>query len=394
MIGDINASGALEFLAQLRRDKKSAQTYNHYLTSVKQFTRWLVRDRRTLVDPLANLAKLNVCVDRHHDRRALVPEEFALLVKAAESDRAIETISGPDRAMLYILAAWTGFRKGELGSLTQRSFCLDDDPPTATMAAGFSKHRRQDTQILHPEVVTRLKAWLVTKPRLGHGRPACSRYRSGPGGIERKTEKMMRLDLETARKAWIEEAETPEEQKARTESDFLKYQDSNGLFADFHANRHLFITNLERAGLSPKMAQTLARHSDVRLTLDIYTHVGLHDQTAAIASLPPPPGGVDEPETEAAELRATGTEGRDWRAAKGALCGALRCPNWCPTPRTEDATARTGLHGNPRRAQRKRRPEDRRKVKWTRRYRTKQQQGCIALHAPWGRNYENIPDKI
>ncbi len=37
------------------------------------------------------------------------------------------------------------------------------------------------------------------------------------------------------------------------------------------------------------MAQTLARHSDVRLTLGIYTHIGLHDQRAAIESLPAPP---------------------------------------------------------------------------------------------------------
>ena len=51
----------------------------------------------------------------------------------------------------------------------------------------------------------------------------------------------------------------------------------------------MFITNLERAGIRPKMAQTLARHSDIRLTLGLYTHVELHDQTAAIESLPAPP---------------------------------------------------------------------------------------------------------
>ena len=132
-----------------------------------------------------------------------------------------------------------------------------------------------------------------------------------PGGKERKTHKMMRLDLENvARAAWIEGAKTLEEQQAREGSDFLEYQDDAGLFADFHSNRHLFITSLERAGLSPKMAQTLARHSDVRLTLGVYTHVGLHDQTAAIASLPPPPTSGNEAATAVAELRATGTDGR------------------------------------------------------------------------------------
>ena len=51
----------------------------------------------------------------------------------------------------------------------------------------------------------------------------------------------------------------------------------------------MFITNLERAGIRPRMAQTLARHSDIRLTLGLYTHVEMHDQTAAIQSLPKPP---------------------------------------------------------------------------------------------------------
>ena len=52
--------------------------------------------------------------------------------------------------MLYTLAAWTGFRKSELGSLTVRSLSLDTQPPTATVAAAFSKRRRDDKQVLHP----------------------------------------------------------------------------------------------------------------------------------------------------------------------------------------------------------------------------------------------------
>ena len=66
------------------------------------------------------------------------------------------------------------------------------------------------------------------------------------------------------------------------------YQDSAGKFADFHSNRHTFITNLEHAGVSPRTAQTLARHCDIRLTMGVYTHIGLHDQRTAIELLPPP----------------------------------------------------------------------------------------------------------
>jgi site-specific recombinase XerD len=65
----IMASGVMEFLGQLRANGLSAQTYNNYLVAIKQFTRWLVRDRRTPVDPLLPLSRVNVRTDRRHDRR-------------------------------------------------------------------------------------------------------------------------------------------------------------------------------------------------------------------------------------------------------------------------------------------------------------------------------------
>jgi hypothetical protein len=43
-------------------------------------------------------------------------------------------------------------------------------------------------------------------------------------------------------------------------------------YADFHALRHSFVTALAAAGVGPKELQTLARHSDPRLTLGVYTH--------------------------------------------------------------------------------------------------------------------------
>ena len=89
--------------------------------------------------------------------------------------------------------------------------------------------------------------------------------------------------------------------KAQREAlDFLAYENHDGLFADFHSCRHLFITSLERAGISPKMAQTLAPHSDIRLTMNFYTHTELAEQTAAIGALPGPPAG---------KLRVVGASG-------------------------------------------------------------------------------------
>jgi integrase/recombinase XerD len=262
-----------------------------YLKAAKQFTRWLVRDRRTPTDPLVHLSRLNVRTDRRHDRRALSDEEFKRLVEAARRGKRVEGVSGPDRAMLYVLAAWTGFRKGELGSLTLRSLSLDADPPTAMVAACYSKHRREDTQVLHPELVRQLRQWMGTKGDLTPDTPLFAISGRVPGGIERKAYKMIERDLMAARDKWLEEAKTFKEHTQRLRTDFLCYCDHGGPFADFHSMRHLFITSLERAGVSPKMAQTLARHSDIRLTLGLYTHIDLPDCSAAIESLPAPPGG-------------------------------------------------------------------------------------------------------
>ncbi len=289
-IGDIAAADVLEFLGQLRRNGLSVQTSNHYLKSAKQFTRWLVRDHRTPSDPLVHLSRMNVRTDRRHDRRALSEAEFERLVNAARAGKRVEGISGPDRAMLYVLAAWTGFRKGELGSLTLRSLRLDDEPATATVAACYSKHRREDTQVLHPELVRQLREWLATKSNLSLEQPLFPISGRVPGGIDRKTHKMVETDIMAARDKWLDEAKKdPAEFKERLKSDFLFYCNHGGLFADFHSMRHLFITSLERAGIKPKMAQTLARHSDIRLTLGVYTHVELPDCRAAIELLPAPP---------------------------------------------------------------------------------------------------------
>src|SRR5262249_18442171 len=75
---------------------------------------------------------------------------------------------------------------------------------------------------------------------------------------------------------------------------------------DFHSLRHQYVSNLAAAGIHPKIAQTLARHSTITLTLDRYTHVGLYDLSASVNSLPAI--GVEVLGAEINDLKATGTE--------------------------------------------------------------------------------------
>ena len=316
---------ALEKWRAARKTKRggiSIQTRNHYGKAIKEFSRWLARTNKTAQDPLAHLSFVNPSTDRRHDRRALTDAEFAGLVQAAMSGPTIEAITGEDRAMLYILAAWTGYRRKELASLSRRSFDLDGAEPSVTILACYSKNKRTDTTPLHPTVVDRLRRWLETKPELdpdGQVFPLRT-----PGGNWRKTALMMRGDLSRAG---------------------LPYQDEDGLFADFHANRHTFISNLGRAGVPLATAQKLARHSDPKLTANVYTHLGLSDKAQAIGTLSPCPASQSSGGTEK-RLAATGTEDETPRTANGGK--TLR------TPCAEGPRGGTGRHGGAH--QEKRRP--------------------------------------
>lgn len=309
-IRDISASQVEDFLRQLRQGGMAVQTSNHYLRVIKTFSRWLKRDRRAADDPLFHLSMLNTSVDRRHDRRPLSDDEFAKLIHAAETGPVVETIPGPDRAMMYVLAAWTGYRRRELSSLTLRSFNLDGPTPSVRVTAAYTKNKRTDEIPLHAEVVKRLRAWVATWDEIDPDAPLFDLTTNG--GCWRKTSLMMKRDLEAARAAWIEEAEKAgdaREVQRRESSELLTYENEDGLFADFHSNRHTFITNLGRAGVPLSTAQKLARHSDPKLTANVYTHLGVADKAAAIESLPTPP--TAEPKTEPDTLSATGTDDVD-----------------------------------------------------------------------------------
>ena len=82
----------------------------------------------------------------------------------------------------------------------------------------------------------------------------------------------------------------------------IAYRDDTGRVADFHALRHTFITNLAAGGVHPKIAQLLARHSTIMLTMDRYTHQYAGDVVEALAVLP------DLSRPSANQVAKTGTD--------------------------------------------------------------------------------------
>lgn len=254
-IRDLTPSAVQGAIALLITDKKrSPRTCNAYLTAIKGFTRWLWQDGRTTSDELAHLTKYNEATDQRRVRRALDARDLIKLFQAAESGPDVLGMNGPDRSMLYRVAAGTGFRASELGSLIPESFRLDVDPPVVEVLAASTKNGKAAPQIIPAELADVLRGWVAEKPP---GHPVFA--------LPDKTAKMLRADLTSAD---------------------IAYRDAEKRVVDFHALRHTFITLLVSSGASVKVAQVLARHSTPTLTIGRYAHADTADRQSALAAFP------------------------------------------------------------------------------------------------------------
>jgi integrase len=144
----------------------------------------------------------------------------------------------------------TGYRLGELCSLTPESFHLDDDPPTIFCEGEFTKNGKDATQPIRPELAEMLRPWLAEKPP---GRPVFVLKKDTAA-------ETTRLDLKAAGVASWEAF-------------------------DFHSQRHSYITAVVKSGASVKVAMELARHSDPKLTMAVYSHLTVNDLSQGLEGL-------------------------------------------------------------------------------------------------------------
>lgn len=240
----------------------SAQTSNHYHAAIRAFGIWLTVDgKRMQSDPFATLKRVNVKVDRRHDRRELSAEEVHLLLKAARSSKKrFRGLSGVDRCHIYAAATGTGLRARALAGLTPADFKLDGSPPLVVLPARLNKSRKPKRQPIQEELVETLRAYLAGKP---NDQPIWP----GTWASDKKAAAMLRIDLAAAGIPY--EVPGPD----------------GPLFADFHALRHTFLTLGGRSGISLHVLQDLAGHASPNTTKR-YVHVNLNDLAEAVKRLP------------------------------------------------------------------------------------------------------------
>jgi site-specific recombinase XerD len=254
VLSDVSASRVQKFLAdEIQAKRMGRKTANHYIGAIKTFFRWLVQDGRGYTNPVEYISFLDTAQDDKRIRRPLTAEEMRKLLAVTAAGPVRQCIPGRDRAMHYETAAMTGLRAGELRALKVRDF--DFGANVVRLAAKYTKNRREAVLPLKSGFAERLKIFLSGKL------PDCLAFKTAAGGHENR---VLRQDLAAAG---------------------ILEVDAGKVF-DFHSFRVFYASMLAEAGTSPKTAMELMRHSDIRLTMSIYSFVCRESLTTAISTLP------------------------------------------------------------------------------------------------------------
>lgn len=249
-------------LAAISEDS-SPNNARHYLGAIRTFVKWCGRTDRLSVDPLLSVVPPKT-LGKTFRRQPIDALQLAGIMEAARTRKGWCRIKGPDRAMMYLVMAYTGFRLSETVSLTPESFDLTSQRPGVTVEAGYSKRRRRDTIPLRADVVAKLRPWLAGKP-------------AGK-----------KLFAEPSPSRWFE--------VFKRDCAAAGIVEKEGHVLGVHSLRRFFITQVVRAG-GLAVGQELARHSTPVLTKE-YTDLTYADHDKGLAGLPPVPQTPPAQQTE------------------------------------------------------------------------------------------------
>ena len=278
---DVDSQKIEKYLAEIKDKGRAPRTVNSYLEHFKVFHNWML-DRELIVRPLPglrNLKKLDERLDRRKIRRALTIGELRALLQAAKTrplheatkiNRGLskgnpgarlksETIDklrllGIERALIYQVAFYTGLRRKELKSIPVKDVLLNCPAPRIVLKSENEKNRNGSELPLRKTLAAEIKDFIKQK------------------GLAPK-DKLFTIP------------------KLRTFKDDLGFagialKDEDGRSIDFHGLRVSYATHLSKSGVDPRTAQACLRHSDIRLTMQVYTDPTLLNVVGAIDKLP------------------------------------------------------------------------------------------------------------
>lgn len=230
------------FVAWRSRQQYSAKTLVEYQNAMSGFLYWLRRNGRIAVNSLEFVGKPELRGHQTRQRRGLSLEEGRALLKVA----------GP-HAVVYRMVFYTGLRRGELEKLEWSDVHLDDAvEPFVNVRASTTKNHERTVRHLPPDLAGELRQ-LKAQSGSETGR-----------ALKVPSVEELHADLKLAG---------------------IPTVDALGRVVDFHALRMTACTWLQIAGVSQRSAMEFMRHSDRRLTDQVYTDASLLQVKAATQTL-------------------------------------------------------------------------------------------------------------
>ena len=341
-LSDLGGDPLVGWLVARVADDMSAGSRNGYREACVVFGNWCRQTHRLAENPFINVPKADQRIDQRRKRRSLTEAEIESLVKVARQRPLLEALTirrGPrrgrpeasvrpetkqrllelgwERALIYKTLVLTGLRKGELASLTVGSLRLDAKKPYAVLAPANEKTRRGSDIPLRADLVGDLAEWLNHKLIVAQ---EAARRRNTPVPVRLPAdEPLFRVPAGLVRilDRDLKLAGIPK-------------RDELGRTIDVHAMRHTFGTHLSKGNIGQRTTQAAMRHSDPRLTANVYTDPHLLDVAGALDVLP--------------RLDLSGIHGSSRERATGTDAVVALAPTLAPNPRNR-GTPRANTDG-------------------------------------------------
>jgi integrase len=229
------------FLGRLSEAGRAPRTQNSYQETLPAFLNWCASQEWLTRSPIDGLKMLEVGESgRRRRRRAYTLAEWqALLAVAPEPRRTV-----------YLVAAFSGFRRSELRRLQKQDCTPVGTRPRWHVRAEVTKNGRSAHLPMLPDCAEALALLWQSLPS-----PTSPLFVDRCGRCSVPHVVTLHEDMEAAG---------------------IARQDERGRWADFHSFRYFFCTQMGRRRPIQE-AKALMRHSTIKLTADLYTDLGIED---------------------------------------------------------------------------------------------------------------------
>ena len=257
VLADIQPVRFEKFLCDLSDLGRAPRTQNRQLEVLRSFLNWCVTQKYLAINPIAGVKAIMIGeTGRKRLRQAFLDSEWQGLLAVAP----------PHRRMVYAVALFSGFRRGELSRMTKEDCTPIGPHPRWHVDASRTKNGRSVKLPMAPECAEALRPhWCKLQPGdLLFKYLVRDPVRGQPANIPSLS--AFRTDLKKAG---------------------IPRQDERDRWVDFHSLRYTFALLLSRTHPIEVVCKMM-RHSTIDLTVRVYLDLGLdREQGEGAWTLPP-----------------------------------------------------------------------------------------------------------